>query len=348
MNKTLRLLLFVSLALCFCASCKKEKEETKIPLIKASPEWACDSLTLSRVVWQNDSVYTIERLPYDTNSVVVFEVGDSLILSATARTGYTFINWICDGEEVSIKTTYGFVLKKTDIDTTNGSLNHHYEARFGLDYALQVIPEIHKIIPDSLIKAMNLFGKLYFGDNPPRLTDTAKFDHDTILGFYAPMMTIIYHKLADENQEYHLDSGTIRQYKNYFQFYDQHRGIAKANFKCNYIDTGESNYIFETAHINDSVFIMGQAPFFTAYFYQKRTKEHSLNYDPEDPGEYEAVIMSGEVTNTGVKNFYFAIQILEYNHPEYAGVRYPNLNDIIIFKHDFLPYVNWYPYLYNN
>lgn len=218
-----------------------------------------------------------------------------------------------------------------------------------LDYALQVIPDIHEVMPMDLIKEMNNLGALHFGDNPPKVFKTTATG-DTILGFSARVMEVVHYIQSDTTKLYVLDSGTIRPYTNYFRFHDQHRGIAKYDFKCGYIDSGPDNYICETAHVFDSVFIMGSGNMFTAYLTQKRTKEHSSNYNPDKPGEREAVILSGEVTSSGIKNFYFGMKIKSYDNPADAGINYPNINDIAIFKssENILPFSYWDPYQYNN
>lgn len=237
------------------------------------------------------------------------------------------------------------------------SINAH-----SIDYALQVIPDIHEVIPIGLLKAMDAIvpidttinghdtiiykSALHFGDNPP--VWFKKLGIDT-LGFAAREMVVAYYYQSDTTKPYILDSGTIRKYTNYFRFYDQHRGIAKYDFKCSYIDMGPNDYICETSHVFDSVFIMGSGDKFTAYLTQKRTKEHSAIYDPDKPGEREAVIISGELTSSGIKNFYFAMEIIGYDNPTDAGERYPNIHDIIIFKSpdDNLPFTSWDPYQYH-
>lgn len=213
-----------------------------------------------------------------------------------------------------------------------------------IDYALQVIPDIHDVIPLDLIEAMNSKNALYFGDNPPNVFTTSGTD---TLGFAAKDMVVDYYFQSDPTKPYILECGTIRKYTNYFRFYDQHRGVAKYDFKCDYIDMGPDNYICETSHVLESVFIMGSDNKFTAYLTQKRTKEHSANYDPDKPGEQEAVIISGEVTNNGIKNLYFGMKIIQYDNPADAGIRYPNIDDIIIFKSsELLPFTFWDPYQY--
>ena len=228
------------------------------------------------------------------------------------------------------------------------------------DYALQVIPNIHDVMPLELIKAMDsvpvckkinghdtvlYISALHFGDNPPNLY---KIVDDTLWGFAAESVKVSSYYQYDSTSQYVLDTGLIRPYTNYFRFYDQHRGVSKFDFRCSYIDFGENNYIFETAHVTDSVFIMGHDNYFTAYFRQKRTKEYSRNYNPDDPGEKEAVILSGEVTATGIRNLYFAMNITGYVNPADAGTVYPNINDIVIFYKKEVPFTYWDPFAYTD
>ena len=226
-----------------------------------------------------------------------------------------------------------------------------------LDYALQVIPDIHEVIPMDLIETMNSLGQLHFGDTPPDIfkTDNTDDQNERFLGFAEESVMVVRYIKSDTSTVYELDSGLIRPYTNYFRFYDQHRGVAKFDFECSYIDMGIDNYICEISHVTDSVFIMGHdGRYFTAYFKQKRTKEYSPMYNPEDPGEREAVILTGEVTNEGIRNLYFGMKIIGYDNTAaasiLAGDRIPNKNDILVFKSidNFLPFIYWDPYAYSN
>lgn len=214
-----------------------------------------------------------------------------------------------------------------------------------LDYALQVIPDIHEVMPMDFLETMSSLNALHFGDNPPALQIDS-------LGFVKRDALVKEFIKADSTSEYNLIVGEIKKYTNYFLFHDQHRGVAKYDYKCVNLDTvygGVSHqYYIEYADVTDSVFIMGNKPFFTAYFTQKRHKESNLP-TITDYGSHEYVILSGEVTSTGVKNLYYGLKIKGYDNPADAGYACLNINDIVVFYIDFLPFRYWDPSQhYNN
>lgn len=213
-----------------------------------------------------------------------------------------------------------------------------------LDYALQVIPDIHEVMPHDLLEAVGV-EKLHFGDNPPKLSLDS-------LGFARKPAVIYDYIKYDSTTSYSLIVGEPKFYTFFFKFSDQHRGIAKYDFKCQYIDSiyggVDHQYYIEYAHVEDSVFIMGDAPYFTAYFNQNRIKESSIS-TIVDYGSHEATILTGEVTPTGIKDLYYAMKITGYDNPVDAGDRCLNINDIVIFYIEFLPFRYWDPTQhYNN
>lgn len=233
-----------------------------------------------------------------------------------------------------------------------------------LDYALQVIPDIHEVMPRDLVKAMTAIpdtvggqpvthNALHFGDNPPSLVF---MDNDTLLGFMKDFFLQKVYIPVDSTCAY---ASTFYPNKplqsiNCFLFHDQHRGVAKYDFKENYIkiNEGPNNYAYETAHLTDSVFIMGEGNDFTAYYTQKRSfvaSPNNQNPNYMNPSEY--VILSGTVTATGIKNLFFGKKIKNYDNPDpiLIGNRYPNINDILIYYKDFVPFAYWDPnHHYNN
>jgi hypothetical protein len=101
-------------------------------------------------------------------------------------------------------------------------------------------------------------------------------------------------------------------------------------------------YYIEYANV-DQVFIMGEYPYFTIYFTQKRIKENSA--DPNNDSDYgsnEYVVISGELTSTGIKDYYFGMKIKQYDLPGFEGNGY-NVNDIDLVHIDFLPFTYWDP-----
>ncbi len=228
-----------------------------------------------------------------------------------------------------------------------------------IDYALQVIPDIHEVIPMDLVEAMNavhdtingiptVICALHFGDNPPSLVFK---QNDSLLGFMKDVFIVKEYLPIDPNCGYRLSCypGKYLLPINCFRFHDQHRGIAQVDYKYNYIkpeQEGPNNYAYELSIVSDSVFIMGEGNDFTVYYSQKRSFEASQNNDNPNymkPSEY--VILSGTVTSGGISNLYFGTKIRKYDNPDpiLIGDRYQNVDDILIIHKDFVPLQYWDP-----
>ena len=175
-------------------------------------------------------------------------------------------------------------------------------------YAYQEIPNINEFMPLKLINAFSDY--LYYGDEPPKIEGVFIADAISITDvFRSP-------------ESMWMMTPTPMEGKQYFRIHDQHKGIAKIEFKYPKGNPGEytfyversdpdSTYQVVTANpeffINDStiapvyfkdgnyqkenfntVYIMGKDPYFTAYYYEIRdikSKADPLN----------AVIISGKV-----------------------------------------------------
>ena len=228
-----------------------------------------------------------------------------------------------------------------------------------IDYALQVIPDIHKVIPMDLIEAMNtvhdtidgqptVICALHFGDNPPSLVFT---QNDSLLGFMKDVFIVKEYLPIDPDCGYRLSCypGKPLLPTNCFRFHDQHRGIAQIDYKYNYIKAEQessNNYAYELAIVTDSVFIMGEGNDFTAYYSQTRSFNASQNNDNPNymiPSEY--VILSGTITPTGISDLYFGTKIKKYGNPDpyLIGDRYQNVDDILVIHKDFVPFQYWDP-----
>lgn len=380
MNRiTLRLLLLTGLAAIFCASCNKDMDFLDIPdayeriplpfSVDTIPKDGCDSLSIYRI--KIDDILNLKEKLDLTDTTTKFKQGDSIIMEAYPKNGYTFINWVRDGKGVSNNPIYGFRLDTLDIDPSTHFVKHHYEARFGLDYALQVIPPIDSVIPIELIKAMGPY--LHFGDNPPTLY---KMRNDTILGFYAQHPILLDYYAVDSTADvcswcFVVDPNTghnqlpkPRDNWDYFLFHDQHRGIAQFNYKCLYYEQsfviGDENIdikILDTATIDvkntfDDVYIMGNSSgYFTAYYRQFRDRVISvppnspINIPSQypNPGGHEAIILSGRITDNGVEDVHFGIMFVEYDNLDDVGISFSNVGDIVVFYYDFLPFSYWNP-----
>ena len=356
MNKTLHLLLFAGLAAIFYASCSKDKDLPDIPdpyhlndsipfSVEVVPKVG-GTITLERVTKHNDTIYK-ESLDYNLASLS-FSEGDSLVLTAMTNNGYTFISWVRDGIGVSNDPIYGFKLEKKDIDTTSWHIKHHYEARFGLDYALQVIPSIDQVIPAELIAAMGPY--LYFGDYPPRI-DTCfivkneKISADSVRP--AIRLARFIHNLDDPTTTYTKEDSTqTNDQQVTVRFSGQHRCIAEsARFVHFWGEVIPGNDLFEEC-TSDTIYIMGKGDCFTAYYRHKAKKRivpneelSSLIRDFQLIRE-EWFIISGQLTAQGIAGCRIGTCVKGYSEAsDGIGVfnRLPAIHDIIIY--DF-PYEN--------
>lgn len=344
MNKTLRLLFLSGLAAISCASCSKVEqlfpesfERNKNPFsVEAVPQEGRDTLIFFRIKG-NDSIKTQF---YPTDTTLKFKVGDSIILEARAKNGYTFINWVRDGNGVSNNPIYGFKLDSLDIDKSTHFVKHHYEARFGLDYALQVIPPIDSIIPAELIAAMGDY--LYFGDTPPKI-DFCFSLPDSIM-----LHTLI---KANPNGHYNFDNEETWPKlcpcdTNSFLFERQHRCVAESHYyECRFYDGS----IYYHATVDGSVFIMGHDDYFTAYFHQIwKPSSKFENYSLSGlNSRRESVIMSGKIGTEGIEEFQWGRLIESYDPVDFPKIDYyptggdghdgggqPGINDIMIYSSD--------------
>ena len=77
---------------------------------------------------QDVSSYSIEVIPNPTEGGTVtgagtYNAGETCTLTATANSGYTFINWTKDGNQVSTEATYSFTVTESAIYEANFSRN---------------------------------------------------------------------------------------------------------------------------------------------------------------------------------------------------------------------------------
>lgn len=228
-----------------------------------------------------------------------------------------------------------------------------------VDYALQVIPDIHVELADAIdllnimdtipvettVNGQNITSyksALHFGDNPPNLF---KVEDNKNIGFAGTPIVRLLYLPSDPNYEWTMTTGQPMPYTEYLRIADQHRGVAKLDYKRVYMDITYGDihqYYIEYANV-DQVFIMGEYPYFTIYFTQKRIKENSA--DPNNDSDYgsnEYVVISGELTSTGIKDYYFGMKIKQYDLPGFEGNGY-NVNDIDLVHIDFLPFTYWDP-----
>lgn len=160
-------------------------------------------------------------------------------------------------------------------------------------YGYQQIPNINEFMPQRLLEA---FGNeyLYYGDEPPKIE-----------GSFEANSLDLYKKVIGEHSAYMIELGPLA-YTAYFNFTEQHMKVAKVEFKaphgdpehpeyggyfCEYSsndttyhliksnigrfanDTIAPSYFKNKQYSNadfQTVYIMGNDPYFTAYFYEIR------------------------------------------------------------------------------
>jgi len=169
-------------------------------------------------------------------------------------------------------------------------------------YAYQQIPNINEFMPQRLLFALGN-EHLHFGDEPPKIEGVFVADN-------------VWVSIVDT-----VPSSTWMQPANnaipnpqYFEFFDQHKGIAKMRFKSPKGQAGQYDYFMEQsstemtdsvmtrsnidAFVNDTispiyfkedklesrdfrtVYIMGEDPYFTVFYYEVRdvkSKSEPLN-----------------------------------------------------------------------
>lgn len=174
----------------------------------------------------------------------------------------------------------------------------------------QDIPFITKYLPEDLL---NMFGEenVYFGDQPPVINMEFKSMHQyaatNLQPPFAPQV------------------GQLTPVTHYHKINQQYLQIA------DYISmTSEETY----CKIVTPVYLTGRGNDFTVYYHEA----------PQTDGHPEhAVLFSGTMTNSGVRNLRYGYKILKYNDSIVPMTVYP-ANSIFIFKdYDGMAEIcNWY------
>lgn len=205
-----------------------------------------------------------------------------------------------------------------------------------LDYTIQTIPSIDEVMPHDLIAAMGPY--LHFGDNPPRL-DTCFFADSLRLTRFLHNIDI------DPTSTYTMVDSQYFKNRFSYGFIGQHRGVIDTfQYERAFGDIayGLGYYLFENATVTDSIFIMGNGNKFTLYLKQscKRRMEpdESLsNYISDYSIErIEKIIMSGIVTDEGIKDFHMGMRIEDYSYrsPRIGELNYlPQRHDIFLYDY---------------
>ena len=211
-------------------------------------------------------------------------------------------------------------------------------------YGYQQIPNINEFMPQSLLQAFSNY--LYYGDEPPRIE-----------GCYVADNTFITDVILAPGSPW-LNAPTPIPTPQYFEFFEQHKGIAKMRFKYPKGNPGEYTYFVERSDpdttfaivtatpeffINDTiapsyfqngnyqeenfnhVYIMGNDPYFTAYYYEIRdikSKAQPLNAVIfSGKIDKEMVVQTDTVNNTSdttymrvIRDLRWGIETMKYYH----------------------------------
>ncbi len=200
-----------------------------------------------------------------------------------------------------------------------------------LDYALQIIPDIHEVMPTDLILAMGT-DNLHFGDNPPVIP--MPFYKDSLY-----LTQFIHNVDIDTSSTYYKDPSYYTN-RFTFAFLGQHRGVFDTMEYVRdyrYESLLDGTYFHEYANETKDIFIMGQAPYFTAYFKEVVKREvgdaamanHITDYTIEMT---QSTIISGKMTANGIEQFRMGVRIEGYNYTSASqGTSLPELHDMFIY-----------------
>lgn len=162
----------------------------------------------------------------------------------------------------------------------------------------QEIPFITDCLPADLL---DLFGEeyVYFGDQPPVVDMEFKSLHEYVATNLEPPFAP--------------QSGQLSPVLHYHKFRHQYLQL------LDYVSmSSEETY----CRVISPVYMTGRDTCFTVYFHETTNTEGS----PE-----HAVVMSGTLTDEGIKDFRYGYKILKYNDSVVPASVYP-ANSIFIFK----------------
>lgn len=174
----------------------------------------------------------------------------------------------------------------------------------------QYIPFITEYLPNDLL---DLFGErnVHFGDQPPIIDLEFQSTHEFVTTNLHPPYAPI--------------PGQLTPVKHYHKFLQQYLQIAHY-----FSMTSEESH----CRLISPVYVSGSGNDFTAYYYEA----------PQTDGAPEhAVIMSGTVEESGIRNFMYGYKIMKYNDSIVPPTVYP-VNSVFIFKDydGMAEAINWY------
>ena len=188
----------------------------------------------------------------------------------------------------------------------------------------QKIPDINTYMPMDLLEAFTN-DNLHFGDNPPDLR--CQFKADNLKVVFADAVSSTGDVLFDTTTDFG------HGFAYYHSIYYQHMGLGEYDFTLKEND-GYGGYIITSC---DSVYIMGEDPYFTAFFYETRN-------NPPKTEPRHAVIISGKAGPTGIEEYVYGYKVMGYGNltPLWES-HFPIEGSIIIVKDSdgIAEYENW-------
>lgn len=145
------------------------------------------------------------------------------------------------------------------------------------------IDDILSVIPDTLkVEFMDRFGTIPEGVVPPRVE-----------GEYVVAPRV---RVASNYAGWPVN---IPEPNAYIRFADQHNGVVG-------LDLNEATETF-----TDTVFVMGHDAMFTVYFIEDKNYDVTMQEHDYHISLSRGVVMKGEITDEGIKNFRYATIILD-------------------------------------
>lgn len=206
-----------------------------------------------------------------------------------------------------------------------------------LDYALQVIPDIHEVMPMDLVEAMGS-EHLHFGDNPPAIITPFYNANDVVR-----LTDFVHNTDYNPNSAYTKPDSTEYAHRYTFAFSGQHRGVLEKfsfvrDFRFENAPEYGGSYYHEYSNVDEEIFVMGNAPYFTAYLTHVIKRESNSELIVSHMSDYEierteSVIMSGKVTANGIEQFRIGIRVEGYSYTSanQGASGLPEIHDMFIY-----------------
>lgn len=159
------------------------------------------------------------------------------------------------------------------------------------------IDDILSVIPDSLqTKFFATFGNIHEGPVPPKIEGEYVVDPKS--------------RVSSNVSEWPLQTTEPNMY---LRFSGQHNGIVR-------MDLNES-----TETTTDTVFVCGNGKNFTVYFIENKAYEMEVNNNTYHITMKRGVVMKGQVTDNGIKDFRYATIIMKTEDDTNGLIgQYPN------------------------